>query len=227
MIHTPANEFPVPGDAYLSSTEFLDCDNPRLRDAVAEVTSGIASDTEKAIHLFYWVRDNWRYNPFSIDVTKEAHIASRLLDQQDGYCMTKAILLVAAARAANIPCALGMSDVTNHLTSNKLKEFMGGNTTFVNHGYALLYLNGKWVKAAPAFNTELCERFGVRPTEFDGQSDAVLQEFDVNDRRHMEYINDRGFWSDFPYDSWLVTMSENYPLEIWQGYRKIQDFSPE
>ena len=36
------------------------------------------------------------------------------------------------------------------------------------------YIDGRWVKAAPAFNIELCARFGVRPTEFDGVGDALI-----------------------------------------------------
>ena len=93
-----------------------------------------------------------------------------------------------------------VTEFVNHLTTEKLKARMGGKTYFIDHAYAALHLDGRWVKAVPAFNIELCRRFGVRPTEFDGRSDALYQEFDAHDRRHMEYVKDHGVWSDFPYE---------------------------
>jgi transglutaminase-like putative cysteine protease len=110
------------------------------------------------------------------------------------------VLLAAAARAVGIPSGIGLADVTNHLTSERLTRMMGGNTLFVDHGYAVLRVDGKWLKAAPAFNRELCDRFGVTPTEFDGRHDAILQEFDAKGRRHMEYKAYHGTWSDLPFE---------------------------
>lgn len=43
---------------------------------------------------------------------------------------------------------------------------------FYWHGYASIYLEGKWVKATPAFNIELCEKF-LRLLEFDGRTDSI------------------------------------------------------
>ena len=37
----------------------------------------------------------------------------------------------------------------------------------------MLYLEGKWVKATPAFNIEMCTRFGVKPLEFNGVDDSL------------------------------------------------------
>jgi len=128
-----------------------------------------------------------------------------------GYCITKAILLVAAARAAGIPAAIGLSDVVNHLTTEKLKARMGGKTHFIDHAYAALRVDGLWVKAVPAFNIELCRRFGVRPTEFDGRADALYQEYDAHDRRHMEYVKHHGLWSDFPYEKVNADFRAFYP----------------
>ena len=77
---------------------------------------------------------------------------------------------------------------------------MNGTDVFVWHGYVEFLLDDRWVKATPAFNIELCERFGVLPTEFDGRSDAIFQPYDAKQRRHMEYVKDHGVWSDLPYD---------------------------
>ncbi|CAG4884312.1 Transglutaminase [Georgfuchsia toluolica] len=226
MIHTPAGEYPLPGPEYLASTPFLDFDSPSLRSEVDRIVAGAASDIEKAIRLYYWVRDGWRYDPFSIRLNPESYVASNIHRADHGYCIPKAILLTAAARAAGIPAALGFSDVSNHLTSEKLKRWMGGNDVFVYHGYAVLHLNDKWVKAAPAFNLDLCQRFGVHPTEFDGRSDALFQEFDMQNRRHMEYVANHGCWSDFPYEIIAAGLRAAYPVDTWGLGIEAAVFSP-
>lgn len=227
MIHTPAGSHPEVGPEYLAATPFFDYEHPELRARIDAAVGEAKTDLEKAVKLYYWVRDGWRYDPFSVRLSADTHIASHLLRTDGAYCVPKAVLLVAAARAAGIPAALGLSDVTNHMTSEKLKRWMGGSTVFVNHGYALLHVDGRWVKAAPAFNLDMCQRFGVRPTEFDGRSDAIFQEFDMQNRRHMEYVNERGCWSDFPYETFAATMRAAYPADDWD--KGIDDplFSPE
>ena len=77
-------------------------------------------------------------------------------------------MLTAALRAAGIPAAVGFADVKNHLNSPKLADLMGTDL-FIYHGYVALWLNGRMFKVTPAFNTELCERFGVRQLIFDGE----------------------------------------------------------
>jgi hypothetical protein len=54
------------------------------------------------------------------------------------------------------------------------------------------------VKATPAFNLSLCTRFRVKPLEFDGMSDSLFHPFDEDNRRHMEYVRDRGSYADVP-----------------------------
>ena len=200
MIYTPPEQTPTPGPAYLDSTHFLDADNPRVRAFAERATAGATTPRDKAIKLFYAVRDGWRYDPFAIRLDPNGYVASKILDAPGLYCIPKAIILAAATRAVGIPTGIGLSDVVNHLTTEKLKERMGGHTLFIHHGYAVMYLEGAWVKAAPAFNIELCTRFGVLPTDFDGRSDAIFQPYDAQDRRHMEYVKNHGVWSDFPFD---------------------------
>jgi len=163
------------------------------------------------VRLFYAIRDGWRYDPFKLRLDRDAYAASAVHAAGYGYCITKAILLVAAARAAGIPAAIGLLYFVNPATTEKLKARMGGKTYFIDHAYAALYVEGRWVKAVPAFNIELCRRFGVRPTEFDGRSDALYQEYDAHDRRHMEYVKHHGMWSDFPYEKIATDFRAFYP----------------
>jgi len=217
MIHTPPGSKPVPGPEYLQNTRFLDFDSPAVRDFARQVAGAETSDIGRAIKLFYAVRDGVRYDPFSMRLDPAIYVASHVLAAKAAYCIPKAILLAAAARSLGIPCAIGLSDVVNHLTTEKLKALMGGTTYFMHHGYAVIYLEGQWVKAAPAFNIELCTRFGVLPTEFDGRSDAIFQPYDAQDRRHMEYVKDHGCWSEFPYDKVEADFRAFYPVNTFAG----------
>jgi len=216
MIHTAPPEKPQVGPEYLQPTPFLDCDRESVRRFAGSATAGASSDIERAIRLFYAVRDSVRYDPFAIRLVPEVYVASRVLAAGRAFCIPKAILLAAAARAVGIPSAVGLADVVNHLTTEKLKARMGGQTLFIHHGYALLYLEGAWIKAAPAFNIELCTRFHVRPTEFDGRSDAIFQEYDALDRRHMEYVRDNGVWSDFPFEKVMADFRALYPASLFE-----------
>ncbi len=211
MIFTAPGSVPEPGPAYLESTRFFDCADESVRRFAAAAVGAEKGEVARAVKLFYAVRDGWRYDPFSMRLDPETYVASHVLHAKGAFCIPKANLLVAAARAQGIQAAIGLSDVVNHLTTEKLRERMGGKTYFMYHGYAVLYLQGQWVKAAPAFNIELCERFGVRPTEFDGGSDAVFQEFDTRNRRHMEYVKDHGMWSEFPYERVAADFRAFYP----------------
>ena len=211
MPSTSLRSPPPPGPDFLASTRFLDSDSPAVRRFAQTVTAGEDTPVGRAIKLFYAVRDQWRYDPFSMRLTPDAYIASRVLEAPAAYCIPKAILLAAAARSVAIPAGIGLADVVNHLTTPKLRERLGGRDYFMHHGYAALYLEGTWIKAAPTFNRELCIRFGVRPTEFDGRADALFQEFDAHDRRHMEYVADHGIWPEFPFDMVMADFRAFYP----------------
>ncbi|TDN01848.1 transglutaminase, partial [Lactobacillus crispatus] len=129
------------------------------------------------------------YDPYAVSLSEADYRASKILKTPSAFCVPKAILLTAAMRAAGIPAAIGFADVRNHLNSPKLTELMGTDL-FIYHGYVALWLDRKMFKVTPAFNMELCERFGVRPLIFDGTADALFHEFDTSDHRHMEYVND-------------------------------------
>ena len=92
-----------------------------------------------------------------------------------------------------------------------------GTDLFVYHGFAEMLLEGKWVKATPAFNIELCRRFRVKPLEFDGREDSIFHPFDEEDRRHMEYLRDRGSHADVPVAEIMQAFREVYPVLYGMG----------
>ncbi len=196
---------------FLRPTEFLDGDAPLVADFVERTIEGAGTDVEKAVRLYYAVRDEIRYDPYNVRMEREYFKASATLRAGSAFCIPKAILLAAAARRAGIPAKVGYADVKNHLSTDKLRAVMGGKELFIYHGYTVLFLEGKWVKATPAFNLSLCEKFGVRSLEFDGRSDALFHPYDVNNRRHMEYVNDRGSFADFDFELIKAEFQAYYP----------------
>lgn len=206
------NAVPVSGpptDADLLDTATFDHRAAGVREWVLDVVEGARDDAQRAAALFADVRDRIRYDPYSVDLRPEAFAASAVLSCERSWCVPKAVLLVAGARAAGIPARIGFADVRNHLSSEKLRARLGSDL-YVFHGYAALHVGGRWLKASPAFNAELCERFGVPPLEFDGRSDALLHAYDGQGRRHMEYVNDRGTWTGVPLVEMIAAFREIY-----------------
>lgn len=197
---------------YLRPTYFIDADQADVvrfaRDAAGRTDAG---RREQAVNLFYAVRDGFRYNPYAFTLEKQKYKASYTLAAGEGFCVQKAILLAAAARALNIPARLGFGNVRNHLATERLKQLMGTDL-FVFHGYTVLFLEDRWVKATPAFNRSLCDKFNTKPLEFDGYSDAVFHSFDQKGNRHMEYIHDYGAFDDFPMEKMIAESRKYYPF---------------
>lgn len=195
---------------FLQHTYFFDSDSPEVAGFAKNAIGDVKTNLEKSVKLFYSVRDRIRYDPYHMLVKPEEFKASAILKSPSAYCVPKAIVLVAAARAVEIPAAIGFADVQNHLNTEKLRAAMGTDI-FTHHGYAALFLNGKWLKVTPAFNIELCKKFGVLPLEFDGTQDALLHPYDVKGRRHMEYLKYHGHFTDFPYERLIQSFAEFYP----------------
>ncbi len=200
---------------FLRPARYIDSDHPAVV-AFARKNSSGKTDTERAVALYYAVRDGIRYNPFLDFSREETFQASRCITAGERFCIGKAALLAACARAAGIQARVGFADVKNHLTTPALRERMGTDL-FVYHGYAELLLEGKWVKATPAFNVELCRRFRVKPLEFDGREDSIFHPFDEEERRHMEYLRDRGSHADVPVALIMQTFREVYPVLVQAG----------
>lgn len=214
MIHVE-NGFPEVGPDFMCPTAFFDFDVDTVRRFAYDAVKDAPTQKEKAIKLFYAVRDSIRYDPYSISLDPEPYKASHVLAAGRAYCLPKANLLIAVARAVGIPAGIGLSDVLNHLCTERLRRMMGNKEVFLHHGYAVLHIDGSWVKAAPAFNIELCNKFDVLPTEFDGEHNALFQPVDALGRDHMEYVKDHGIWSDFPLDRVIKDFTEYYPASIY------------
>ncbi len=203
-------------EVYLQPTWFIDSDSASVAEFARPAIGDAKTDVEKGVRLYYAVRDSVRYDAYAIVPDPNAFKASSVLAAKVGFCIQKAILLAAGARAVGIPSRLGFADVRNHLTTERLRRLMGTDV-FAYHGYTELHLDGTWVKATPAFNRALCERFKVRPLEFDGRNDSIFHPFDAEGHRHMEYLRDHGHFADFPLERMVAAFKEHYPHLFQEG----------
>src|SRR5499425_2590255 len=177
-------------ERYTAPGKFIDSGDATVQEFAHEASAGAGDDVSHAVKLYYAVRDEILYDPYYGGEEPKYFRASDCLRAKRGFCIPKAALLAAAAQAMRIPARVGFADVRNHLSTKKLLELMGGDL-FVWHSLTELYLEGRWVKATPAFNLSLCQRFGVHPLEFDGRHDSLFHEYDQAGRKHMEYVRDR------------------------------------
>ena len=195
-------------EQYLKPTPIIDCEAKTIKEKAQELTKGQENTVDKAKSLFYFVRDEVKYNPYLPRYLPEHFQASSTLGRGEGYCVQKAVLLAALARAAGIPSQLGFAKIRNNLLPQKMAKWIGTNV-LPDHGYAVLYIEGKWVKATPAFDLKMCQQNRFIPVEFDGENDAMLPSHNQDGELHVEYLFDCGYHDDVPLD------------EIWNVLIKI------
>lgn len=204
---------------YLNPGKYINSAHPEVIAFANQYKGDTDEPLEQAVNLYYAVRDNFLYNPFSVDLSDEGLKASSVLKRGYGYCVEKANLLAASSRTLGIPSRIGLADVRNHIGSEKLKKLLRTDV-FACHGFTELFLNGKWVKATPAFNRSLCEKMGVAPLEFNGLEDSIFQEFDeheTGERKFMEYLHYHGSFADVPKDYMKAVLKKHYPHFFEEG----------
>ena len=182
---------------YLQPAKFIDSDAPSVQAFARDSLMAGDSVLEQAVDLYYRIRDGIRYSPYIDYSDPEMYRASSVLHAGFGFCGSKASLLAACGRALGIPARVGYGDVKNHMNSPKLREINNGDIMRW-HAFTEFHLEGLWVKSTPAFNLELCRRFRVKPLEFDGREDSIFHPYDIDQRRHMEYLKMRGCYTDVP-----------------------------
>ncbi len=195
-------------EKYLRPTEVIDCDAPAIGAAAETVTGGLDTDREKAVALFYFVRDGIKFNPYSAGDLREHNKATVVLKRGHGFCYQKAILLAALARSVRIPARLGFADIRNHRLSDRFLEKMFGNNVLVFHGWTEMLIDGRWLRATPAYDLEMCRQHGFIPVEFDGTADARLHTHTQDGGSHIEYIRERGHYDDLPWEEILSAHAE-------------------
>ena len=220
---------------YLTPTAIIDSDHPAVREYARRATHGAADPVAAAVKLYLAVRDGIRYDPYAPFYLPEHYQASQVIKRGRQFCVPKAALLCALARAWAIPSRLGFANVKNHLATRQLLEYLGTDL-FVYHAFAELYLNDRWVKATPAFNRELCQRHKVPPLEFNGREDSLFQPYNQENQRYMEYVEFLETSADVPVAAIVSAFRRTYGeerVDHWirlsedRGGESLSDFEGE
>ena len=194
-------------EKFLQPTDIIQSQDKELYAFIKEALQ-IKDSVEKAKLIFLLVRDGIKYDPYTDFRKLEFYQPGYVINKARAFCVPKAVLLCAAARRAEIPARLGFADLRNHGATQEVKDALGSDI-FAWHGFTELYLNGKWLKATPAFDKDLCVRHNIAPLVFDGEHDCVFPEHDLNGKAYAEYISFHGYFDDLPFN------------EIMAGWRRI------
>ena len=196
---------------YLESNQCFDYDHPSVQELLENLLADFSGDTKgKVIRLYQHVRDGYAYNPYVFDLSAQQFKASHCVAQEQSYCIPKAVLFGTLCRAIGVPARIGLVDVKNHISSPRLIELLQSDV-FVMHGYTEIYLDGRWLKATPAFDGALCKFMGIAPMEFNAEEDSIFQEYNLDGDKHMEYLTYHGTFSDVPAKKIFTAVSTAYP----------------
>ncbi|HEV2548033.1 MAG TPA: transglutaminase domain-containing protein [Stellaceae bacterium] len=223
---TTPSESAMVGEDCLRPGRFIDSDHPAVAAFAAEASGDASDPVASAVKLYYAVRDRILYDPYVPSGDPDTYRASAVLARGRGYCVGKASLLAAAARARGLAARIAFADVRNHLATPRLLALIGTDV-FIYHGITELWLGGRWVKATPSFNLALCEKFRIRPLDFDGRANAVLHPFDRDGRQHMEYLREHGSYADVPVHILMPAMAQAYPRLVAFSKAPSGDFAKE
>ncbi len=202
---------------YLEPTAILDWNHPQVLAFAREAVEDAKDPVEKAVRLYEAVRDRIRYDPYAPFYRPEHYQSSQVLKRGRSFCIPKAGLLCAVARSQGIPARVGFATVKNHLATKQLLDYLGSDL-FVFHGYTDLFLEGRWVKATPAFNKELCLRHGIDPLHFDGRKDSLFHPYNKKQQKFMEYVAYHGDYADIPVETILDAWKAAY------GEQRVQEW---
>ncbi len=205
---------------FLEENFFFDFNEHNLGLKVKELIEGLNSQKEKAIALFNFVRDEIPYTMHTGFFPEINYKASVILKRGKGFCIQKAVLLTAMLRGAGIPSAIGFADIVNYKIPKEAYDFLGTNY-FSYHGFTVLKLNGKWLKATPTFDRETCKKAGYPLLEFDGERDCVFPQYCKDGSRFIEYKKYYGVFFEIPFKDIIESWEGIYGKETVKHWKII------
>ncbi|MCS5607987.1 MAG: transglutaminase-like domain-containing protein, partial [Alphaproteobacteria bacterium] len=82
-------------EPYLQPGIFIDSDHPAVVEFSHRVAGDDCTDLEKAVQIYYAVRDEFRYDPYDVEMTELGMKGSTVLERGNGFCITKGTLMAA------------------------------------------------------------------------------------------------------------------------------------
>lgn len=194
-----------------AATDVLDIQHPEVRTAAEQaLADGAENDTAKAVAFYYAVRDGFSYEVFGTGLPETDLKASPILKARRGFCLHKAILFAALCRSQGIPCRMAAARVRNHISSPNLTKLAGGDVFL--HWFNQVWLQGRWIKAAPVFNRLLCRIYRIPPLEFDGTGDAFVQGHVAG--QEMQYLDAPVLFEAPQADQLVRHVASHHPLMV-------------
>jgi hypothetical protein len=211
-------------DASIRSTDFLDHESAAVRQFVERaLADDELSPEQSAVRLYYAVRDGIFYEIYNADLSPSGLKASTIIGAGSGMCLHKSIVFAAAVRAIGIPSRLVLTDVRNHITSERLRRFIGGDV-FHFHCLTAIHLDHRWIRTTPVFNEKLCQLYGMAPLEFDGKTDSLHHPCDEQGKKYMEFVREHGSFDDLPYEQVIQGLREVHP-NLFAGSKRFRSGS--
>jgi hypothetical protein len=198
-------------EKYLQASDFFDYNKSRVKNKALEITKNRELKLDKIKALFYWVRDEIKYNMMSyVPEIKANFKASVTLRRGYGFCVSKAILLSTFARAVKIPARIHLADIINHKISQKVIDFMGTSVMYY-HGYSEIFLDDRWLKLAPVFDKDTAQKAGFLPlVDFDENNNAMFSKYDNEGHLFVEYVKDHGAYDFLPLEEIKEEFQKQY-----------------
>jgi len=170
---------------FLAPTRLVDADHPAVVSAAARLTAGARDDTEQAVRLHDFVRDEVL---FGWAPTFDEQKASEMLQSRIGFCNTKSTLFAALLRARGIAARLHFATINRRI----LHGLIRAPYEFVDHSYTEVLLGQRWIAVDSYTVDEPLHRaamarcraegrrigYGVHTggtTQWDGRSNAFSQ----------------------------------------------------
>lgn len=192
------------------STEIFDFDHPAVTQFIKDSGCYLEPNIAKAVERLHdAVRDTIDYNVFNVPL-HPGLTASEAVVESSGFCLHKSILFVAGCRKLGVPAILCSDVVTNHVADTAMLELVGGEEFL--HWYARIYLNGRWIKAAPIFNSLLCMIYGIDVLRFNPVGDSIEQR--NSDSTKMIYNGQQRFYPDPSMDELIEVIREKHPRMV-------------
>lgn len=206
---------------WLKETFYFDYDHPDFQDYLQPILE--LSKEKQALALFNKVRDDFRYDPYHLDLRQDALKASVIVKKKKAWCVEKSIVLIAGFRALGFEAKPGYGIVINHIGVDKLTKYLK-RPEIVFHGYVSVKYNGKWQKLTPAFDSLVCRASKVELMQWNEENDVMFQEFDKKGGKFMEYIHYYGEFDDVPVELMNDEMKKYYP-HLFKNHYETDEFS--
>jgi len=197
---------------YLAPTYIVDSDSKPVKKKARNIIKNLIDPAEQTVNLFYFVRDGIKYNPYDIALNVENFRASYTLQKGFGFCVSKAVLLAALARATGIPARIRFANLVNHQVPQKLFDLIKDHVIYY-HGFCEFFIKEKWISATPAFDNKMCREAGLKTVEFDGKTPAILPQEDLKGRPHIDYLKYHQLFHNLPMEQIREKYKDSYTYE--------------